>query len=258
MAGFKLVSWNVNGIRAVINKGLFEPFVRQLDADVICLQETKARPEQVDLDLPGYHPNWHWAEKKGYSGTLTLSRTEPLGVSRGMGELFEDTEGRVLTTEFPGFFAVNVYTPNTKRDLSRLPYRQRWDEAFCAYLLQLERTRPVIACGDINVAHEEIDLARPKQNTRTHGFTAEERAGFTRLIDAGFVDTFRALTAGGGHYSWWPAWGNARANNVGWRVDYVLISGSLRERLSAASIHTDIPGSDHCPVSIVLAGLLKT
>ncbi len=252
MPPLRLVSWNVNGIRAVIGKGLLDPVVRGMDADVICLQETKARPEQVPLDQPGLHASWNWADRKGYSGTLTLTRAEPLRVSRGMGDLLDDREGRVLTTELDDVHVVNVYTPNSKRDLSRLPYRREWDEAFLAYLQRLERTRPVIACGDLNVAHEEIDLARPDQNRKSHGFTPEERAGFGRLLEAGFVDTFRALTAGGGHYTWWAAWGNARANNVGWRIDYILISGSLRDRLASAAIHPEVRGSDHCPVSIAL------
>ena len=252
MSGLKIVSWNVNGIRAGLKKG-FADVVAELDADVFCVQETKARPEQVELDLPGYSAHWHWAEKKGYSGVLLLSKEEPLSVRRGLGEFREDTEGRVIAAEYEDLWMVSVYTPNAKRDLSRLEERQGWDADFLRYVKQLEESKPVVFCGDLNVAHEEIDLARPKQNKKTHGFTPEERAGFTRFVEAGLVDTFREFEKEGGHYSWWSVRGNNRANNVGWRIDYVMISELLRPRLVSATIFRDILGSDHCPVGIELS-----
>lgn len=262
----RLVSWNVNGIRAVSRKGLFEPFVRQLDPDVICLQETKAHQSQSDVDLPEYQEFWNSAEKKGYSGTAIFTRKAPIEVVSGLpddiaemhgvtGDEFGDPnrEGRVLAAEFDAFIALTVYTPNAKDDLGRLKLRHKhWDPAFLAYAQRLETRKPVVFCGDLNVAHTPDDLANPKQNVGKKGFTDEERAGFQAFIDAGFVDSFRKFHTGNGHYTWWTHWANSRARNVGWRIDYILVSGSLEPRILAAEIHPDIVGSDHCPVSITL------
>jgi exodeoxyribonuclease III len=246
----KLISWNVNGLRAVLRKN----FLQFLDAeqpDILCLQETKCTPDDVEqLWTTQYASHWNCAEKKGYSGTANFSRERPLSVTRGIGAAEHDQEGRVLTTEFPGFYVVNVYVPNSKRDLSRLPYRETWDAAFLRYLKQLETRKPVIFCGDLNVAHTEIDLANPRANARTHGFTIEERRGFDALVRAGFVDTFRQFEPGGGHYTWWSVMTGARARNIGWRIDYFLISPALRPRLKRAFILKDVLGSDHCPVGI--------
>ena len=250
----RFISWNVNGIRAVINKG-FAEFVAAAAPDVLCLQETRATPEQADL-LPmpdGYLRFWNNAEKAGYAGTGVLTRVEPVSVSRGIDLPEHDREGRVLTLEFKDFFVVNCYTPNSKRELTRLAYRQEWDRAFLAYLKRLEKRKPVAFCGDINVAHTELDLARPKQNTRTHGFTIEERTGFSNIVAAGFLDTFREFEKGGGHYSWWSQIGSARARNIGWRIDYWVISAALRPRLKRAWIMPEVKGSDHCPVAMELA-----
>lgn len=250
----KLVSWNVNGVRAVLKKGLLDWIVSE-NADVVCLQETKARPEQVEVEWPaGYEAHWHSADKPGYSGTLTLTKRPPLSVARGLGKFTADNEGRVLTTEFADFFLVNCYTPNAKRELERLEYRHKdWDPAFLKHLKLLEKKKPVIFCGDLNVAHTEIDLANPKTNTMTHGFTKEEREGFSNLVAAGFVDTFRDLHPGEkGHYSWWSVMSNARARNVGWRIDYFGISSALRPKLKNAFIRNQVLGSDHCPVGIEL------
>lgn len=250
----KLISWNVNGVRSALGKGLLE-FLQAEKADVVCLQEVKAMPDQVEVQWPkGYEAIWHPAEKKGYSGTLTLTRSKPVSVNRGLHTWLSENEGRVLTTEFPEFHLVNCYTPNSKRELSRLPYRHKeWDPAFLSYLKALEKTKPVIFCGDLNVAHTEIDLANPKANIRNHGFTVEEREGFTNLVNAGFIDTFRAQHPGEkGHYSWWSPMGGARARNVGWRIDYFGVSGTLKDRVRQASIHHKITGSDHCPVGLVL------
>lgn len=247
----RLYSWNVNGIRACLNKG-FAEFVAAHDPDILCLQETKAQPEQVQLDLPS-HPwqYWNWAEKKGYSGTAIFSKTEPCSITRGMGLAAHDNEGRVLTADFGSFYLVNVYTPNSKNELLRLPYRtQQWDVAFLAYCRALEKARPVIVCGDLNVAHKEIDLKNPKTNTQNAGFTPEERARFECIMDAGFIDTFREFEKGPNHYSWWSFRANARERNIGWRIDYFLTSGSLRPHLKGAAIHPDVLGSDHCPVSL--------
>jgi exodeoxyribonuclease-3 len=262
----RLVSWNVNGIRAVSKKGLFAPFVAELEPDVICLQETKADQSQSDVQVPGYIEHWNSAEKKGYSGTAIFSKTAPLSAVSGLpeestdqfgvvGDAFGDprTEGRVLTAEFPDFYLVNVYTPNAKEDLGRLPLRHtQWDPAFLHYLKQLETTKPVIFCGDLNVAHTPDDLANPKPNVGKKGFTNEEREGFQNYVDAGFVDTFRLFHQGNGYYSWWSHFANARARNVGWRIDYFLVSQSLVGRVVAADIHPDILGSDHCPISLTL------
>ncbi len=263
----KIYSWNVNGIRAVLKKGTFQSFMQSHQPDVLCLQETKAERGQIEIDLPGYHEYWNSAVKKGYSGTAIFSKQKPLAVINGFptefakrfrfaDELQRDSaeEGRVITAEFDQFIVVTVYTPNAKDDLSRLPLRhQHWDPAFLAYCQQLEQKKPVIFCGDLNVAHTELDLANPKPNRGKKGFTDEEREGFQNFVDAGFVDTFRLFTQGNGHYSWWSHFANSRARNVGWRIDYVLVSGSLRSAVKAAAIHADVTGSDHCPVSITLA-----
>jgi exodeoxyribonuclease-3 len=248
----KLVSWNVNGLRAVLKKNFLE-FLADERPDVLCLQETKCTPDDVEQLWPAHYTTyWNCAEKKGYSGTAIFAKTRPLKVTNGLGVADHDREGRVITAEFPEFFLVNVYTPNSKRELERLPYRQEWDVAFLKYLKQLERTKPVIFCGDLNVAHTEIDLANPKANVRNHGFTIEERNGFTALVRAGFVDTFREFEKGGGHYSWWSPMAGARSRNVGWRIDYFLISAKLRPRLKQARILPHVMGSDHCPVTIEL------
>lgn len=249
----KLVSWNVNGIRAALKKGMVES-LQSLDADIICLQEVRALPEQVDLTLPGYALHWHPAEKKGYSGTLTASRRDFVDLARGMGIAKHDTEGRLMTAELEDFYLVNVYTPNAQHGLTRLDYRTReWDLDFRKHVKKLEKKKPVVFCGDLNVAHEEIDLANPKSNRNNAGFTDEERATFDALLKAGFIDTFRHFCQEGGRYTWWSNFGGARARNVGWRIDYFCVSKSLAPRLSAAEIHPHIMGSDHCPISLVLS-----
>lgn len=248
----KLISWNVNGIRAALKKGFLD-YLAEENPDIICLQETKACPEQVDLDLPDYHPYWNCAEKKGYSGVTVFTRPEPLEVVNGMDLPEHDKEGRVITLKYPDFYLVNVYTPNSQRGLTRLDYRTKeWDAAFLNYLKELEKERPVIFCGDLNVAHKEIDLANPKSNRRNAGFTDEERASFDRYIEAGFIDTFREFVKEGGHYSWWSYMAQARARNIGWRIDYFLISPALRPRLKDAFIRPEVMGSDHAPVGIIL------
>jgi len=252
----KLISWNVNGLRAVLKKNFVE-FVLEHDPDVLCLQETKARPEQVELPLElGHYRNyWNSAEKAGYSGTAIFTKTEPLGIRLGIGchrSVEGDKEGRVLTLEYPEYFLVTVYTPNSKNELLRLPYRMEWDIAFRQYLKSLEgEGKPVLASGDLNVAHQEIDLARPKTNRKSAGFSDEERAGFAELVNAGFVDTFRHFHPDKtGAYSWWSYRGGARANNVGWRIDYWCVSQDLTPKLKSATINADVPGSDHCPVTL--------
>jgi exodeoxyribonuclease-3 len=249
----RLVSWNVNGLRAVLGKG-FADLLRDNPADVWCLQETKAHPDQVEqtfLEESGWHAHWNSAEKKGYSGVAVFSKVPPLSVRHGFGIDEHDREGRVLTLEFDTFHLVNVYTPNAQDGLRRLPYRMVWDAIFLDHLKRLEDTgKPVIFCGDLNVAHQEIDLARPKENRMNPGFSDEERAGFGKILEAGFIDTFREFESGPGHYSWWSFRGGARARNVGWRIDYFGISKALRPRLQAAGIRPDIHGSDHCPVWI--------
>jgi exodeoxyribonuclease-3 len=248
----KLLSWNVNGLRSVLNKG-FVDFVRQHQPDVLCLQETKSSGQAIACDLPGYSTHWSHAQRKGYSGTAVFLRDEPLSVTEGIGSGKHDAEGRVLTCELPELYLVNVYVPNSKRDLSRLSYRcDEWDVDFLAYLKNLEKKKPVLFCGDLNVAHTEIDLTHPKSNVKSHGFTPEERRGFDTLIDAGFVDTFREHRKEGGHYTWWSQFGNCRARNVGWRIDYVMISSALKPRLREAFILPEVMGSDHCPVGVVL------
>jgi len=250
----------------VTRKGLFAPFLDELSPDIICLQETKADQSQSEVDVAGYEEHWNSADKKGYSGTAIFSKTPPLAVTRGLpdvvtqkfqmgGDAFGDpnTEGRVLTAEYPDFFLVTVYTPNSKNDLGRLTLRHaQWDPAFLHYVQQLERTKPVIFCGDLNVAHTPDDLANPKTNVGKQGFTNEEREGFQNFIDAGFVDSFRLFHEGNGHYSWWSNFSNARARNVGWRIDYFVISPALVDRVAAAEVHMGIMGSDHCPVSLTL------
>jgi len=249
----KLISWNVNGIRAALKKD-FVAYVESQQPDILCIQETKAHPDQVEHPvLPGYHDYWNSAEKKGYSGTAVFTKTEPLNAIQGIGIEEHDNEGRVLTLEYADFFLVNVYTPNSQNELRRLVYRQSWDAAFLEYLQKLEKSKPVVFTGDLNVAHQEIDLARPKQNRHNPGFSDEERAGFDNIVEAGFIDTFRHLHPDEPeHYSWWSYRANARANNVGWRIDYFCISPKLLPALSEATIHSDTMGSDHCPVVLEL------
>ena len=248
----KLVSWNVNGLRACVGKGFQEVF-KQLDADFFCLQETKMQAGQLDLDFPGYESYWNYAEKKGYSGTAIYSRHKPLSVSYGIGVDEHDHEGRVVTLELPQFFLVTVYTPNSQDELRRLDYRMRWETDFQAYLKGLDAKKPVIVCGDMNVAHQEIDLKNPKTNRRNAGFTDEERARMSELLSSGFTDTFRFFYPDATDiYSWWSYRFRAREKNAGWRIDYFLTSSRIDNRLKAASIHTDIYGSDHCPVSLVI------
>lgn len=250
LSAVKLISWNVNGLRAVLKKNFLE-FLATVQPDILCLQETKCHPDQVEQLWPAsYTTFWNSAEKKGYSGTAIFTKSRPLKVTPHLGIAEHDREGRVLTAEFADFFLVNVYTPNSKRELSRLPYRQQWDKDFLAHLKKLEKKKPVIWCGDLNVAHTEIDLANPKANVRNHGFTPEERAGFDAFVAAGFVDTFREFEKGGGHYTWWSPMSGARGRNIGWRLDYFLISAALRPRLKSASILPHVTGSDHCPVTI--------
>jgi exodeoxyribonuclease-3 len=248
----KLISWNVNGLRAVLKKNFLE-FLAAEKPDVLCLQEIKCTPDQVEPLWPAaYTTFWNGAEKKGYSGTAIFTKNHPQKVTSHLGIAEHDHEGRVLTAEYEDFFLVNVYTPNSKRELERLPYRQVWDADFLAYLKKLERKKPVIFCGDLNVAHTELDLANPQANIHNHGFTPEERQGFTALVNAGFVDTFREFETGGGHYTWWSPMSGARSRNIGWRIDYFLISQALRPRLKKAFIRADVPGSDHCPIGIEL------
>ena len=248
----KLISWNVNGLRAAMGKGFMDTFA-QLDADAFCLNETKLQTGQIELDLPGYHQYWNSAEKKGYSGVAVFTRQEPLSVRYGIGVDEFDHEGRVLTLEMPQFYLVSCYTPNSQDGLKRLEYRMRWEDAFLSYLKSLEREKPVVLCGDLNVAHQEIDIKNPKSNRMNAGFTDQEREKMTRLLNAGFVDTFRALHPDEtGAYSWWSYRFHARENTAGWRIDYFIVSESLREHVREAAIHPEIFGSDHCPVELVL------
>ncbi len=261
----KIYSWNVNGIRAVLKRGDLQSFISTHDPDILCLQETKAEQNQVEVDLEDYEEYWHSADKKGYSGTAIFTKHSPIEVYKGIPEhiaqkyalkdQYGDTtaEGRVLTLEFEGFFVSTVYTPNAKDDLSRIPMRQAWDPAFLEFIKELEMQKPVIFCGDFNVAHTELDLARPKDNKGKKGFTEEERTGFSNIIESGFVDSFRVFEKEGGHYTWWSHFAQARARNVGWRIDYVLVSKSLVSILKRARIHDDVFGSDHCPVSVELS-----
>jgi len=247
----KLVSWNVNGIRAAIKKG-FTVFIADEQPDIICLQEIKALPEQIHLPLDNYFKYYNSANKKGYSGTAILSKTEPDSLVFGIGEEEHDQEGRVITAEFPDYYLVTVYVPNSQRGLKRLGYRMRWDSALLGYLRKLQEKKPVILCGDLNVAHKSIDLTNPQANKRSAGFTIEERAGLTALLSAGFVDTFRHFNKDPGHYSWWSYMSNARARNIGWRIDYFCASKELMPKIKKASILPHVYGSDHCPVSIEL------
>ena len=249
----KLISWNVNGLRAVMGKGFLETF-NALDADIFCLQETKLQAGQIEMDLPGYHQYWNYAEKKGYSGTAVFTRQEPLSVRYGIGVDEFDHEGRVITLEYPDFFFITVYTPNSQDGLARLPYRMQWEDDFLAYLKGLEKEKPVVFCGDLNVAHKEIDIKNPKSNIHNAGFTQEERDKMTALLESGFVDTFRYFHPDvTGAYSWWSYRFHARENNAGWRIDYFIVSQALTPRLVSASIHSEIFGSDHCPVELILA-----
>lgn len=248
----KLISWNVNGLRACYDKGFADAF-RRLDADFFCLQETKMQGGQLDAQFEGYRSYWNYAEKKGYSGTAVFSRLEPLSVTYGMGIDEHDHEGRVITLELDSFFLITVYTPNSQDGLRRLEYRMKWEDDFRAYLKKLEEKKPVIVCGDLNVAHREIDLKNPKTNRKNAGFTDEERAKFTTLLDSGFTDTFRYFyPEQEGIYSWWSYRFKAREKNAGWRIDYFLASASLNDKLKGAAIHTDIFGSDHCPVELTI------
>lgn len=259
----KLYSWNVNGIRAVWNKDLFQKFIEEHDPDILCLQETKAQPHQSPIDMPQYNEYWNSADKAGYSGTAIFSKIKPLKVINDFSDEINvqyelkdsygdlTKEGRVISAEFDKLWVVTVYTPNTKDDLSRLAVRQRWDQAFLAHIKSLEASKPVLFCGDLNVAHNEIDLANPKANIGKHGFTNEERAGFDAFEQSSFVDTFRAKYPDRADaYTWWTHWANARARNIGWRIDYWLASGSIASKIVDAQIHPDVLGSDHCPVSI--------
>jgi exodeoxyribonuclease-3 len=259
----RIVSWNVNGIRAVDRKGLFTPMIRELRPDILCVQETKAQQHQSPIDLPDYEEFWNSAERKGYSGTAIFTKRKAVSVSYNLPEDVTKThslrsdaygeanrEGRVITVEFPEVFVVTVYTPNTKDDLSRLELRHKhWDPAFLEYCVTLQRKKPLIVCGDLNVAHKEIDLARPQENEGNKGFTKEEREGIDNMIAEGFVDTFRIFEKGGGYYTWWSPWGGARERNVGWRIDYIFVSETIEDYVQSAAIHPDVLGSDHCPVS---------
>ncbi len=248
----KLISWNVNGLRAAMGKGFLDAF-NALDADIFCLQETKLQPGQIALELPGYRQYWNYAEKKGYSGTAVFARREPISVNLGIGVEEHDHEGRVITLEYPEFFFVTVYTPNSQDGLARLPYRMRWEDDFLAYLKSLEKEKPVVFCGDLNVAHREIDIKNPKSNIHNAGFTQEERDKMTALLASGFVDTFRYFHPdAAGVYSWWSYRFHARENNAGWHIDYFIVSQALVPRLASAAIHPEIMGSDHCPVELVL------
>ena len=249
----KMISWNVNGLRACVGKGFLEYF-KEADADVFCIQESKLQEGQIDLPLPGYCQYWNYARKKGYSGTALFTKEEPLFVTYGIGIEKHDQEGRVITAEFPEYFVVTCYTPNSQNELVRLPYRMEWEEDFRQYLKKLEEKKPVIFCGDLNVAHQEIDLKNPKTNRKNAGFTDEEREKFTKLLEAGFLDTYRCFYPDReGVYSWWSYRFKAREKNAGWRIDYFCVSRSLRDRLVSADIHTEITGSDHCPVELVIS-----
>ncbi|WP_312779420.1 exodeoxyribonuclease III [Enterococcus sp.] len=248
----KFISWNVNGLRAIVKKNFSEVF-EALDADFFCLQETKLQEGQIELDLPGYHQYWNYAEKKGYSGTAIIAKEPALSVRYGLGIEEHDTEGRVITLEYPEFFLITCYTPNSQNELRRLDYRMTWEDAFLAYLTELKQQKPVILCGDLNVAHKNIDIKNWKTNQKSAGFTPEEREKFSTLLAAGFTDTFRYFYPDAeGIYSWWSYRFNARKNNAGWRIDYFVVSDDLNERLLDAKIHTDIIGSDHCPVELDL------
>ena len=246
----KLVSWNVNGIRAVLKKG-FEDFFKNVNADIFCIQETKCQEGQVELEFEGYTSYWNSAEKRGYSGTAIFTKKKPINVKYGIGIEEHDKEGRVITLEFENFYMVDIYTPNSKRELERLEYRMVWENEIRNYLLNLNKTKPVIMCGDLNVAHKEIDLKNPKTNRRNAGFTDEEREKMTELLSAGFIDTFRYLYPDKENaYSWWSYMGRAREKNVGWRIDYFIVSKDIKDRIQEAAIHSEVYGSDHCPVEL--------
>lgn len=246
----KFISWNVNGIRACVQKGFLDYF-KEADADIFCIQESKMQEGQLELSTPGYCQYWNYAVKKGYSGTAIFTKKEPVSVKYGIGIEEHDQEGRVITLEFEGFYFVTVYTPNSQNELARLPYRMKWEDDFLVYLKKLEETKPVVICGDLNVAHKEIDLKNPKTNRRNAGFTDEEREKFTKLLESGFIDTFRYFYPDmEGIYSWWSYRFSARAKNAGWRIDYFCVSESLKEKLLDAKIHTDVMGSDHCPIEL--------
>lgn len=248
----KLISWNVNGLRAAVTKGFMESF-NELDADIFCLQETKLQPDQISLELPGYEQYWNSAVKKGYSGTAVFTRIKPLSVTNGIGIEEHDQEGRVITAEYENFYLVCCYTPNSQRELARLEYRMTWEDTFRNYLLELDKKKPVILCGDLNVAHQEIDLKNPKTNRKNAGFSDEERAKMTELLESGFTDTFRHLYPDAiEEYSWWSYMGKARERNTGWRIDYFITSKRLDDKIQEAKIHQQIFGSDHCPVELVI------
>jgi exodeoxyribonuclease-3 len=262
----KIYSWNVNGIRAVLRKGAFQEFIAKHQPDILLLQETKAKQEQAEIDLPDYQEFWYSAEKPGYSGVALFTKVKPLQVINGFpediiekynvtGDTYGDPnkEGRIIAAEFDTFWVAGVYTPNAKDDLSRIPLRHKnWDPAFLAYMERLEETKPVLFCGDLNVAHTEDDLANPKPNRGKKGFTSEEREGFQHFVDAGFVDTLRMFKQGNGHYTWWSHFANSRARNVGWRIDYFLASATIKDKIKSADIHADVMGSDHCPISVTI------
>ena len=246
----KLISWNVNGIRACVNKG-FKDFFKEINADIFCIQETKCQIDQIELEFEGYKSFWNSAEKKGYSGTAIYTKEKPISVKYGIGIEQHDKEGRVITLEFKNFFMVNIYTPNSKRGLERLEYRQVWEDEIRKYLLDLNKIKPVIMCGDLNVAHNEIDLKNPKTNRRNAGFTDEEREKMTQLLESGFTDSFRYLYPNKKEaYSWWSYMGRAREKNVGWRIDYFIVSKNIENKIKEAKIHSEIMGSDHCPVEL--------
>ena len=248
----KFISWNVNGIRACVTKGFLD-FFKEVDADIFCLQETKLQAGQIDLDLPGYYDYWNYAEKKGYSGTAIFTKKKPINVTYGINIEEHDNEGRVITLEFEDLYFITVYTPNSQSELKRLDYRMKWEDDFKNYLIKLDKIKPVIVCGDLNVAHKEIDLKNPKTNRKNAGFTDEERNKLTTLLDSGFIDTYRYFNPDKeGIYSWWSYRFNARKNNSGWRIDYFLASEKLKDRLVSADIHTEVLGSDHCPVELVI------
>ena len=248
----KLISWNVNGLRACVQKGFLDYF-KEVDADIFCIQESKLQEGQIDLELEGYNQYWNYAEKKGYSGTAIFTRIKPLSVSYGIGIEEHDKEGRVITIELEDYYVITVYTPNSQNELARLDYSMKWEDDFKSYLKSLEKNKPVIVCGDLNVAHKEIDLKNPKTNRKNAGFTDEEREKFTSLLASGFIDTFRYFNPDvTGIYSWWSYRFNARKNNAGWRIDYFIVSDLLKDRLISADIHTEVLGSDHCPVELII------
>ena len=249
----KFISWNVNGLRACMNKG-FQDFFNREDADFFCLHETNLEAGQITMDIPGYHEYWNYAQKKGYSGTAIFAKNEPLSVSLGVGKEDLDTEGRMITLEYPDFFLVTCYTPNAQRGLARIDHRLNWDEAFRNRLKELDAIKPVIVCGDLNVAHQEIDLKNPSSNRRNAGFSDEERGSFSTLLNAGFTDSFRHLYPDAtGAYTWWSYMFNARANNAGWRIDYFLVSSRIADKITATPIYSDVMGSDHCPVGLEIS-----